>query len=418
MSETYLSSYESYEIPDTLQMQMVYNGNIEINNYGWVKIPLQVPFDYSGGQNLHIFWRNNNGFSSSNYPIFKATSFEDPRLIVNASNNVNDLYSNASLDNNLPNLRISWNTCQSSLTPDTVYVVDSAPYELSISEILYPKDCAFPNTNISIRLRNDGDQSIPAGINLTCIVNGTTISGTTTDPIFAHSSLDYTFTTPININFINNQATLNIKVYHNAPQYSLTVFNDTLEINKNVFQQASDPIVHNFTTANGLPAVLTADPQPGFIHMWFEDELANNFLTIGDTLITPPLFDTTVYYIRSLGISNSYFVGDTNTSITSYDLPVNGTYEYSFGSSIYLAEEIGARGYIDTLSYFLTEVYSDFTLSNQKIFIKETSLNEHISTSMPDTTDMTKVFDGTILLSGEGWQKSHYKILFIIGLHF
>ena len=405
MSETYLSSYESYEIPDTLQMQMVYNGNIEINNYGWVKIPLQVPFDYSGGQNLHIFWRNNNGFSSSNYPIFKATSFEDPRLIVNASNNVNDLYSNASLDNNLPNLRISWNTCQSSLTPDTVYVVDSAPYELSISEILYPKDCAFPNTNISIRLRNDGDQSIPAGINLTCIVNGTTISGTTTDPILAHSSLDYTFTTPININFINNQATLNIKVYHNAPQYSLTVFNDTLEINKNVFQQASDPIVHNFTTANGLPAVLTADPQPGFIHMWFEDELANNFLTIGDTLITPPLFDTTVYYIRSLGISNSYFVGDTNTSITSYDLPVNGTYEYSFGSSIYLAEEIGARGYIDTLSYFLTDVYSDFTLSNQKIFIKETSLNEHISTSMPDTTDMTKVFDGTILLSGEGWQK-------------
>ena len=405
ISEIDLPSYDSYEIPDTSQMQLVYNGNVEINGDGWLKIPLQVPFDYSGAQNLHIFWINNNGFSISDYPIFKAIVSDDPRLIVNGSNNSNALFSYASLDNYLPNLRISWNTCQSSLTADTVYVVDSTPYELSIAEILYPEDCAFSSTNVSVRLRNDGYQAIPAGINLTCIVNGITLSGTTTDPILPDSSLDYTFTTPININFINNQATLSIKVFHNAPQYSLTVFNDTLVTTKNIFLQANDPIVHNFTTANGLPAILTADPQPGFIHMWFEDELANNFLTIGDTLITPPLFDTTIYYVQSLSISQSYIVGDTNTSLTSYDIPVNGTYEYSFGSSIYLSEEINARGYIDTLSYFLTDVYSDFTLSNQKIFIKETSLSEHVSTSMPDTTDMTKVFDGTISLSGEGWQK-------------
>jgi len=41
-------------------MQLVYQGDITLNN-GWVKIPLQHNYYYSGENNLQILWLNYDG---------------------------------------------------------------------------------------------------------------------------------------------------------------------------------------------------------------------------------------------------------------------------------------------------------------------------------------------------------------------
>jgi len=216
-------------LPDTANMTRVFKGNITFNGSGWHKIALQTPFNYSGSNNLQISWLNYDGSWTSGFPTFMSTTTSTARGLYKYQD---DLFptTGGTLVNYYPNIRLSIQGCGSGLVADTVFVVDSTEYELAIDDVIYPENigCVTPITNISIRLRNDGYEDIPAGVDLTCIVNGTTLTGTTTEPILADSTIDYTFTTPINVNFVEGEATLDFKVYHSAPQYSLTVFNDTL----------------------------------------------------------------------------------------------------------------------------------------------------------------------------------------------
>ncbi len=166
-------------------------------------------------------------------------------------------------------------------------------------------------------MRNDGYEDIPAGVNLVCIVNGTTLTGITTEPILADSTIDYTFTTPININFVEGEAILNFKVYHSAPQYSLTVFNDTLLKSIRVLYQPEAPVAHSCVTLTGLPALLSVESQAQTSHYWFSDPLGAILLHKGDTFMTPALYDTTVYYVSTSIDIDPIIIGNMASTSTS-----------------------------------------------------------------------------------------------------
>ncbi|HRC79596.1 MAG TPA: hypothetical protein PLK25_07805, partial [Bacteroidales bacterium] len=406
MTETTLSEHPTTAFPDTTMMQKVFHGDLTFNGNGWHKIALDTPYDYSGINNLQIVWINEKSTNyTSGYPYFMRSDASTYRGLYN--------YSSTSMPTTgirylyYPNIRFTIRGCESGIVEDTVFVIDSTEYELAIDDVIYPENmgCVTPTTNVSIRLRNDGYEDIPAGVNITCIVNGTTLTGITTEPILADSTLDYTFTTPININFVEGEAILNFKVYHSAPQYSLTVFNDTLLKSIKVFYQPEAPVAHSCVTLAGLPALLSVDPQAQTSHYWFSDPLGKILLHRGDTFMTPVLYDTTIYYVSKSTDLDPVIVGNMASTSTTYYMPFYGYYKYTFGSMIYLANEINYSGIIDTLSFYVTNSPSNFLMDNQKIYIKETTLSEHPSTLIPDTTIMQRVFHGDIIFDGGGWYK-------------
>lgn len=393
-------------LPDTTNMTRVFIGDITFNGGGWHKIALQTPYNYSGNDNLQITWINNDGDYLSGYPNFMSTTTSTARGLYRYQDNSLPT-TGGTLVNYYPNIRLSLQGCGSGIVADTVFVVDSTMYELAIDDVIYPENisCVTPTTNVSIRLRNDGYEDIPAGVDLTCIVNGTTLTGTTTEPILADSTLDYTFTTPININFVEGEATLDFRVYHSAPQYSLTVFNDTLLKSIRVLYQPEEPVAHSCVTLAGLPALLSVDPQVQTSHYWFSDPLGAILLHKGDTFMTPALYDTTVYYVSTYIDIDPIIIGNMASTNTSSSLPFYGYNKYSFGSMIYLANEINYSGTIDTISLYVANDPSNFLMDNQSIYIKETNLSQHTTTNIPDTTTMQRVFHGDLVFNGGGWYK-------------
>ena len=72
-----------------------------------------------------------------------------------------------------------------SIVPITAYPI-YPPYELAVEELIAPAagECIETNTNVTVRLKNYGTDTIPAGVDMTCVLNSTdTITGTTTEQI-------------------------------------------------------------------------------------------------------------------------------------------------------------------------------------------------------------------------------------------
>ena len=105
--------------------------------------------------------------------------------------------------------------------------------------MIYPENtgCVTPSNNVSIRLRNDGYEVIPAGIGLTCIVNGDTLTGITAGPNLTDRTIDYTFSSPISIKFVQRGDKVELLGPLSRTQRRTTGFNFTLVKSKEVQYQ-------------------------------------------------------------------------------------------------------------------------------------------------------------------------------------
>jgi len=211
----------------------------------------------------------------------------------------------------VPNIRLSLRGCGSTIVADTAYVLPSAQYELAIEEIVSPTadDCSQPNTNVTVRLRNYGVEAIPVGVELTCIDNDTNIiSESIHDEILPDEDYYFTFTNPINITYVNGVANVNLKIYHNgAPTYSPVIYNDTIEKTFRLYERPANPIVASSTINFGDIDTLVATSPSGLPIYWYSDPYGSNVLNVGDTLITPNLLDTTIYYLSAGSYLNTGF---------------------------------------------------------------------------------------------------------------
>jgi len=230
------NAHTSNTFPDTTTMLKVYDGSIVFNGHGWQKIPLQNVFNFSGNKNLQIVWINSkSNIANSGYVYFKRTNFSSNRGLSFSADNV-DYTSSASYVNYLPNIYFSLKGCSSQLVPDTVFVINNPPYELAVEQLLTPLDssCSSSQAFVSVRLHNYGYSTIPSGASITCKLNNSiTITSNTTEPIQPDGSIDFVFSSPLNIPFIHGIANINLQVYPTTQTYSTLTFNDTL--NKNLY---------------------------------------------------------------------------------------------------------------------------------------------------------------------------------------
>ena len=409
--ETNMTIHTSSNLPDTIDMQLVYMGQVKFDKQGWCKIGLQHPFYYTGNENLHIIWLNLNGAPITGGQTFLRTDMGSNRGLWIASSNsfsTTDGYRTSYI----PNILVKFHSCTSNILPDTAYVLPSTPYELSIEELVNPinDNCTDPLINVTVKVRNYGTNTIPAGINLYCVLNNDTIIGTIPDDILPLQDYIFTFNNSYNVNFVNNISDIDVKIYHNGfPQYSIVIYNDTLQKHIRLFKRVQDPIVYNSVIDFGQVDTLVAYSIDNLPIHWYADNIANNLLHIGDTLITPYLLDTIIYYVSAnTFLYNGYnnrIVGDMLTSNTTYYMPINATKKFSYSSMIYLSNEIGQAGIIDTISFYVNNDPYNFYVDHQRIFIKEIDNNAHTSNTFPDTTTMLKVYDGSIVFNGHGWQK-------------
>jgi hypothetical protein len=94
-------------------------------------------------------------------------------------------------------------------------------------------------------------------------------------------------------------------------------------------------------------------------------------------------------------------IGDGDT--TTYDVPLNASAATSWSASLYLKEEINLAGPITHIAFLMENAVANSLRNNQKIFMRHTSDTSFTDGSKPDTTVMTKVFDGSINWNGSGW---------------
>ncbi|MDI3479171.1 MAG: hypothetical protein PWQ14_317, partial [Rikenellaceae bacterium] len=403
--ETSASAHSSSDFPDTTSMQRVFHGELTFNGNGWHKIALQTPYNYSGTGNLQIVWLNYDGSYVSDYPEFKTTAVTGNRGLYKHQD-PSFPTSSGTYDTYVPNLYIAISGCNSNIVPVTAYVI-YPPYELAVEELIAPAagECIETNTNVTVRLKNYGTDAIPAGVDLTCVLNGTdTINGTTTEQILPNSTIDFTFPAFLTIPFIGGHASVELEVYHNNPAYSTITNNDTLLVDVNLMQKPDNPIVASQTINYGEMATLTASSPSGVPIQWYSDPLGQNILHVGDTYITPRIYSNTVYYLSSVS-SGDVIVGDMNSTTTSYYIPFYGFYDYGYSSMIYLSSEIGQGGLIDTIAFYVTNSPTNYLMLDQRVYITETSAAAHSSSDFPDTTSMQRVFKGDMTFDGTGWHK-------------
>ena len=93
----------------------------------------------------------------------------------------------------------------------------------------------------------------------------------------------------------------------------------------------------------------------------------------------------------------------TGTSTTE-KYPFNGSWDFSWSNVIYLQSELGAAGTISQLSFFVDDAPSNYTMTNQLIYIRHTSATGFSTAAYPGTGGYTQVFNGSITYTGTGWK--------------
>lgn len=90
-----------------------------------------------------------------------------------------------------------------------------------------------------------------------------------------------------------------------------------------------------------------------------------------------------------------------NGTVSFYELPFNMKHKYSLTQQLYLAEELGGSGYINSISFHYA-YSSPFTMTGVQVYLKEVDESTTYSKVFPISSS-DKVFEGTISASGAGW---------------
>lgn len=117
--------------------------------------------------------------------------------------------------------------------------------------------------------------------------------------------------------------------------------------------------------------------------------------------LTKYLFVLVLLFLTN-GLNAQITIGTGTASSEKY--PFNGYYNYSWSQSIYLANEINSSGNLTSIAFYVNNAPSNYTMLNQKIYARHTSLNAVTSSSYEDITGFTLIYDGSITYNGSGWK--------------
>jgi len=180
------------------------------------------------------------------------------------------------------------------------------PYDAGVVEIPEPlSGCGLTLRSVKINIKNFGTANITGGLTASYRrdSSSTIITETVTNSILSGDTIEFTFSTPIDLSTTIDTA-YNITAWTTLTGDTLpaTIINDTFTTIVNSYTNPPPPTVFGDTVFSGQSATLIASSP--YIHRWYETDTSTNIIFIGDTLLTPVLFDTTVYYVESMNGSS------------------------------------------------------------------------------------------------------------------
>ncbi len=227
--------------------------------------------------------------------------------------------------------------CASARVPDTAYVV-LMPYEASVVSMPTPVDqCTDGSENVTIRIRNNGSNTINGGLTAKYSVNGSApVAEPVTNTILPGDTLTYTFTTPLTavLTPANQDSTFNITSYIELTGDIYTI-NDTLNKSVTLLYIPPTPVVSNITIPYGTSGTLTATAADSVY--WFDAAVGGSQLDVGSSFTTPVLFGTTVYYAETRAGSGGSPLKITEISIGDPDaIEIQNTSSSPFDATGYV----------------------------------------------------------------------------------
>ena len=120
--------------------------------------------------------------------------------------------------------------------------------------------------------------------------------------------------------------------------------------------------------------------------------------------------DASAFQNSSNSVSKSFYtkkgpdvaVIGTGTS-TQYYIPAYGYYNYGWSAVIYKKNEINLSGKIDSIAFYVDNSPSNYTMTTQKVYMKNIPESVFPTADKPDPLTMTLVYDGDITYNGSGW---------------
>ncbi len=379
---------------------------------------------YANNVDSSAFTVNNNNlykFDGSNSFAYLGTAINDFDSWVTASGalystNI-DPYFNAAtglhINNNLLN---NTGTPLATVTDDinsvvrnlnnpdvSAYEFDAQPWDIIAIEVLSPmSDCGLTSTeNVTVRFRNIGTSTITsfdAYYQLTG--NATAVTETVTTSILAGDTLDYTFTTTVD---------LDVNTYGADSTFDFTAWalltGDLVHVNDTTFTSVASgfvpnaPIVIGDTVNYGNAATLKA--QGNSPYFWASNT-ATDYLMNDTAYVTPLLYDTTEYWVSDRAGSGIDTIVSGTGVVTSTALPMEPYYGYSYSQSIHKAINLGGiSGSIESIKYHFAggSVFTDAV----KVYVAHTANNDFASTtSWLPNSNLTMVYDGTLTTTAAG----------------
>ncbi|MDL2296557.1 GEVED domain-containing protein [Bacteroidales bacterium OttesenSCG-928-B11] len=300
-------------------------------------------------------------------------------------------------------------------------VIDkSVTQEMAILELVSPRtNCDLGTEDISIRLTNNGSQTIPEGAVFHCTINNVNhFVDTLTETLPRLATKVFTFADPalMHNNVVNYDSTFAFKIWVELIPGDRINFNDTLvkniiSLGKANLPTAEDTVSVSYYTQANLTANYPAsiDPNDGELS-WFANVGFEKWemLYQGDTFTTPTIFfDTTFYVNVAPGHTEDVIVGTT--------LANNGTEEpftTSSGSArgriLYRATDLNATS--NQITKIALNVHSAAAANVDgnpiKIYIKNTSMASLVAETVTwadEVADALLIYDGSLVVDKTGW---------------
>lgn len=299
-----------------------------------------------------------------------------------------------------------------TLSGDTLYFNDTTEaqlfgnplVDLKVENLLSPAGGCNPGSDsVKVTIRNIGSQASSGNFTLGYQRNGLPlVQETLTVSLTANGTYIHTFSTPVSL--VTNQDTLFELSTWVKISGDPNAGNDSLNSSITVQGPLPDPLVQDTTISYGQSVALTATSN--YPVEWFNVPSGGLKLSTSPTFVTPPLFDTTTYYVQAnTNIpAGEFYIGQGTEVSGQYQWP--NPFGKAFGGAkhqyLVLASEMLAQGYsagdIASVSFFSSSALGNITGVDIRI---GTTPNNATTTTFV-STPMTLVFSGTLSITA-GW---------------
>ncbi len=290
------------------------------------------------------------------------------------------------------------NSTRDSVNVNVVFPNDNA----GITDIMTNSGCKMTNNEpVTIAIVNAGANTITTGLTAKYkIDNGSFITPEQVNmSIPSMDTVLYTFNTTANLAAGANDTSFVITAVVDLPGDTYATNDSIISGTISSLYTPSAPVLTNPTITYGKKATLNHTSTDSLF--WYVNNSITNEFHIGNSFTTPILYDTTTYYVEQTVFSPFSSQIATGTQTTNY-IPAYGYYDYGWSNTLYLSNELGSAGMIDTIYFYVDNSVSGYVMPDQKMYLANSSASS-LSDAKPDPANMTQVFNGAVDWNGPGW---------------